>query len=207
DGEFNRLTVQVSPGKVRCLVNGQLFFEDVDPPPTSPWLMLVSDMGRRPVFRNFQLSGKPEVLGEVPLSAGDYLEGWMIHVYNGTLPQRLQPKEPAQQEVFDRYGNYLQDEARKPMVYDWQARGGEILGRKLDRPGERPVPSKLAYFRPLHPGETVRYEFFYQPGKVQVHPSLGRLAFLLEPEGVRLHWLTDVTADDWTGLAADNVAD
>src|SRR5581483_7324943 len=81
DSEFNRLTVQVSPGKVRCLMNGKLFFEDDDPPPTSPWLMLVSEAGRRPVFRNFKLSGKPEVLSEVKLSGGDFLEGWMTHVY------------------------------------------------------------------------------------------------------------------------------
>src|SRR5207245_11396711 len=32
-----------------------------------------------------------------------------------------------------------------------------------------------------------------------------RLAFLLEPDGVRLHRLTDKPADDWTGLAIDNV--
>jgi len=37
--QFNRLTVQVAPGKVRCLVNGHLFYEDTDPPPTSPWAM------------------------------------------------------------------------------------------------------------------------------------------------------------------------
>src|SRR5262249_15224650 len=32
--EFNRMTFQVSPGKVRCLLNGQLFYEDTDPQPT-----------------------------------------------------------------------------------------------------------------------------------------------------------------------------
>src|SRR5205823_4206441 len=52
----------------------------------------------------------------------------------------------------------------------------------------------------------VRYEFYYEPGKTHVHPSLGRLAFLLEPEGVRLHWLTDKAVADWTGLATDNAA-
>ena len=37
----------------------------------------------------------------------------------------------------------------------------------------------------------VEYEFFYDPDKSLVHPMLGRLTFLLEPEGVKLHWLTD----------------
>jgi hypothetical protein len=205
-GEFNRLTVQVSPGKVRCLLNGQPFFEDTDPPPTSPWVMLVGDQGRRPVFRNFTLSGKPEVPAEVRLTAGDALDGWMTHLYGGSLPQRLTAKERADGVTTDRWGNPIEEEP-KEKVYDWQAKGGEILGRKLDRQGERPVPSKLAYFRPLRPGEAVRYEFFYEPGRTHVHPSLGRLAFLLEPDGVKLHWLTDKTADDWAGLAADNAVD
>jgi tetratricopeptide (TPR) repeat protein len=203
---FNRLTVQVSPGKVRCLLNGALFYEDTDPPPTSPWLMLVSGAaGRRPVFRNFSLSGKPEVLAEVKLTAGDYLDGWVTQPYGGVVPQRLTPKEgekPNQQQ-YDQWGNPTQP---KEPIYDWRAKGGEILGRKLDRQAERPVPSRLAYFRSLRPGETLRYEFFYELGKTHVHPSLGRLAFLLEPEGVRLHWLTDAIADDWTGLAVDNAA-
>jgi tetratricopeptide (TPR) repeat protein len=204
---FNRLTVQVSPGKVRCLVNGTLFYEDTDPPPTSPWLMLVSGaVGRRPVFRNFSLSGKPEVLKEVKLTAGDYLDGWMAQPYGGVVPQRLTPKEPDKPEQpFDQWGNPTQpkDKDKEP-VYDWRAKGGEILGRKFDRQAERPVPSRLAYFRHLRPGETLRYEFFYEPGKTHVHPSLGKLVFLLDSDGVRLHWMTDAVTDDWTSLAVDN---
>ncbi|HEV8062836.1 MAG TPA: hypothetical protein VGP68_23355, partial [Gemmataceae bacterium] len=43
-GEFNHFTVQVAPAKHRYLVNGQLLYEDTDPSPTSPWLMLVGQM-------------------------------------------------------------------------------------------------------------------------------------------------------------------
>ena len=40
-----------------------------------------------------------------------------------------------------------------------------------------------------------------------VHPALDRLTFLLEPEGVRLHWITDGD-NEWTGLKPGNsVAD
>ena len=206
--QFNRLTVQVSPSKVRCLLNGQLFYEDTDPPPTSPWVLLFADAGRRPVFRNFTLSGKPEVLAEVKLSHGDSLGGWLPHPYAGLMPGRMLPKEPVLTEGIDRWGNPIQPEAnKKEPKYDWQAKGGEIVGRKLERAPDRLSPSRLAYFRPLQSGETLRYEFYYDPGKTHVHPSLGRLAFLLEPEGVKLHWMTDGGADDWTGLAANNAAD
>jgi hypothetical protein len=39
-----------------------------------------------------------------------------------------------------------------------------------------------------------------------VHPALGRTAFLLEPDGVKVHYLTD-GAYERTGLAPDNTAD
>ena len=52
----------------------------------------------------------------------------------------------------------------------------------------------------------IAYEFYYEPGKVMVHPALDRLAFLIEPDGVKIHRLTD-GAFERTGLAPDNIAD
>ncbi len=57
--------------------------------------------------------------------------------------------------------------------------------------------------RPLLEGETLSYEFFYDEGSIDVHPTLGRLAFLLEAGGVRIRWMTALT-DEWTGLEPDN---
>jgi hypothetical protein len=45
--------------------------------------------------------------------------------------------------------------------------------------------------RPLLEDSAVEYEFFYDPDKAVAHPMLDRLTFLLEPDGVKLHWLTD----------------
>jgi hypothetical protein len=56
----------------------------------------------------------------------------------------------------------------------------------------------------LEDGE-IRYEFFYVPGKTEVAPVLDRLAFLLDPEGVKIHWLTDARFDR-TGLPPENVS-
>ena len=50
--------------------------------------------------------------------------------------------------------------------------------------------SRLYFFRPLRDGYVVSYEFLYEPGSVIVHPSIDRLGFLLEPEGVKVHWMT-----------------
>jgi hypothetical protein len=61
----------------------------------------------------------------------------------------------------------------------------------------------LHYHRPLLEDGEVEYDFFYEPGKEHGHPVMDRLVFLLDPEGVRIHWLTDGTHDR-TGLSPDN---
>ena len=44
--QFNRLTrAGVARQGARACVNGQLFYEDTDPPPTSPWVMLYAGAG------------------------------------------------------------------------------------------------------------------------------------------------------------------
>jgi hypothetical protein len=56
-------------------------------------------------------------------------------------------------------------------------------------------------------GETLRYEFYYQPGQSLVHPALDRLTFLLDPAGVRMHWMTDGTYLPADELKPDNAWD
>lgn len=86
---------------------------------------------------------------------------------------------------------------------NWSAEGGIIHGARLEAENAVPTQSCLRYLRPLLDGESIGYEFLYQAGESEVHPALGRLAFLIEPEGVRLHWITDPNGE-WTGLAEDN---
>ncbi len=104
--------------------------------------------------------------------------------------------------------------------YDWAAKDGVIHGRRT-LPDTTTVnyynpesavsvteadQSRLYYHRPLHDGDTVTYEFLYEPGQVLVHPAIDRLAFLLEPEGVKVHWMT-AGGSDLSGLPADNAAE
>ena len=46
--------------------------------------------------------------------------------------------------------------------------------------------------------------FRSQPGEQEVHPSLGRISFLIGKSGVKLHWITDGADQEWTGLSDDN---
>jgi len=49
----------------------------------------------------------------------------------------------------------------------------------------------LGYHRPLVENGVIEYDFFYEPGETAAHPALDRLAFILAPQGVRIHWITD----------------
>jgi hypothetical protein len=90
----------------------------------------------------------------------------------------------------------------------WEAKDSVIVGAYLLPPcPTRPSPSRLSYYRALRDGETLRYEFFYQSERTMVHPALDRLAFLLEPDGVRLHWMTDHPEAEPGDLPLENVAD
>jgi hypothetical protein len=234
-GNFNRITVQASPTKVRYLVNGHLFYEDEDPGPTAPWLGLLTYRERNSVWRGLTLAGRPEIPRAVKLSDTDRLEGWVSAFYNETQPPRRTD------QTTDRWGNVVQvmasgtvlrgairgagprsKKARSPVNtedYDWAAQGGVIHGRRampsaapqrvrnVESPtgGTEAEQSLLSYFRPLLDGDVLTYDFLYEPGQVLVHPALGRLAFLLEPDGVKVHWMT-TGGNDLSGLAADNSA-
>ena len=86
---------------------------------------------------------------------------------------------------------------------DWEKRGEEIVGRLIeDIPARQ--ESVLRYHRPMLENGRITYEFEYEPGKVLVHPVLDRLAFVLDSEGVKIHWLTD-GAYERTGLTPENL--
>ena len=139
--DFNNLSIQVSPSKVRYIVNGHLFYEDSDPSPTSPWLALFTRSERHTAWRSFRVKGEPKIPEEVRLSVSDRLEGWLSSLSNETQPARRTAV------TTDRFGNTIVGMRRlgkgsnappgprpaiNPDDYDWSAQDGEI---------RRPAPS------------------------------------------------------------------
>ncbi|MDA1231788.1 MAG: DUF1583 domain-containing protein, partial [Planctomycetota bacterium] len=140
-----------------------------------------------------ELVGEPQVPREVRIADSSDLRGWTA-TYGETVPKAVQPFTP---------GPAINGLAAAEAP-DWHVVDGVINGRMAAKPEADVVAqSHLAYMRPLLDGESVSYEFYYDEGKTTVHPALGRLAFLVEADGIRIHWLTDNT-NEWTGLAADN---
>jgi hypothetical protein len=192
---WNRIAVRVSPERVRFFVNGHLAFEDASPSRTSPWLHLQALSLRQPALRNLRLSGAPTIPREVALLDADRLEGWNARFYRESMPARLQKSEATdavtasdgRRVVLRPDGSYV-EVGFTSAESDWLATGGVLTGRADSAVSPR-AQSRIFYHRPLLDGERIRYQFFYQPGQTHAHPTLGRIAFLLEPEGVRLHWM------------------
>lgn len=205
--EFNRLTLQVSAQRVRCLLNDHLVYETTDQSPLSPWLALAAPYAKRTYFRNLTLKGDVRIPREVPLTQGDRMEGWITSFYYASQPPRLTVGTPVQYGDQSN-GTSLVTRDPDPEAYHFSAADGVLSSRKSEpqyRAATRPGQSRIYYHRPLRPADTVRYEFFHEPGTSGAHPALGRLAFLLEPDGVRLHWITDGSQiSAWSGLKYDN---
>ncbi len=218
---FDTYKLRVRPDRVQVFVNGRLVLENKPSSPLDPWLSLEVDQGRSAdpsaqagVFRNVRLAGRPTVPRQVELVRGERLSGWLAPLYDETVrtrPRKAESSASGWAASVPLNVRFSQDPASVasglPEPADWEAENGEIHGRRLNSSFPTTlIPSHLFYARPLQEGETVEYEFYYQPGAFHVHPTLGRLVFLLRPNGVRLRWLTDAEFE-WTALRLDNELD
>ena len=201
---YNRIRLEFRSDKVRYFINQTLIHEEPQPSRASPWLFIHCDKVWLTAMRNFQITGNPEIAKEVSLVEGNQLLGWVSEFYNESQPVRA-----SNQDGEDDLGT---PNSHKDTTYDWWAQEGVLRGRHrpLSGLGKTTVEqSRLYYDRPIQTGERLRYEFFYDTGAAGSHvaPALDRLAFLLEPDGVKLHWMTDGSRseDAYGGLTTDNM--
>jgi hypothetical protein len=183
---FHRVAIQSNGEGFNVLSNGHPLWRDASPRLASPWIGLRSFRDRRPVFRNLKLTGSATIPREVRMSDGDVLRGWRAGCYGERLPSPFATTLP-----------------RLLTECDWFLHEGIIHGMKRSRDDAAGIQSRLEYARPLLDGESVSYEFHYEPGEYEVHPALGRLAFLIVSAGVRIHWMTDGDRE-WSCLREDN---
>ncbi len=142
-----------------------------------PWLTLrTAESHHLGSVRNVRILGTPTIPREVRLFAGTDLAG----------------------AVVDYFGESIGEDGAA-----WTKRGEEVFGRSITNAPGTFRQSLLQYHRPLAENSEVQYEFYYQPGKSEVHPAIDRLVFMLRPEGPRLHRLT-AGAYERTGLAPEN---
>src|SRR5262249_27798498 len=196
-GDWYEYKLVVSKGQLTSYVNGRKLHEEPSPADRDPWLMVHVNDYLNGGLRNLKIKGQPVIPEQLELSKLPDLTGWLADYYEESMLRDTAARPTAKAK---KAGN-AQD-ADNP---SWEKRGEEIYGRTYsDVPGSK-QESLLRYHRPLLEDGTLRYEFYYVAGKALAHPALDRLALLLQPEGVQVHWLTDGKYDR-TGLAPDNAA-
>ncbi|MFG0331824.1 MAG: DUF1583 domain-containing protein [Maioricimonas sp. JB049] len=183
----------VRDGTVTTYFNGMKVHSRQVSPDAPPWVAVRTRANNEGAVSNLRITGAPEIPQSVQLSANPELSGWVPYF---------------DEQVGDALSDWLHTTSLSPE--------GEIVGRWTAREfedvttdPERVVgvqESLLRYHRPMLEDGTIEYEFYYRPESDQVHPALDRLVFLLAPDGVRIHWLTDGPYDR-TQLASTNVFD
>ena len=190
---------------VSTYFNGRLIRQGMASRDHDPWVAIRSTPRHDGAVRNLRITGQPDIPDEIRLSADSNLDGWLSYYDN-----RVERQDPNWQHVRN-------------------SAGDEILGSRLSRPvgfvasllrafsnstssrgNATNLPPHeerlLRYHRPMLEDGTIEYDFFYSPGNIQAHPAIDRLAFLLRPDGVKIHWITDGEFDR-SDLNSTNVFD
>ena len=190
----NRMTVRFDDDFVSCLVGDQVIYQEARL--TGPtWLGLVCGRDADATADSVRIAGDPVIPRRVDLMADPTLREWSAAYYGGTLPTGRIVGE-AHGPVVTRTRPYRTGvEPGQLDELTWSYLDGELVsGRtKKTKAGGQ---SCLHYKRPLAKGETVRYEFFFEPESHAVYPVINRVAYLFREDGVRRHWMTAGASDD-----------
>lgn len=166
---WGRLRIRVRDRSCTTWFNGKQISVRQLPDRHDPWLAIYSFGRHQSSVRNLRINGEPVVPAEVEMATEDQLVGWVPY-----FQERVSTAKDAAQWQF------VEDSARPG-----------IFGLKSGTPAGANQESLLQYHRPIDRYGEIEYEFYYEPGKTLVHPTLDRLTFLLEPDGVQIHWVTD----------------
>ncbi len=193
---WNRYTVRVDGKTVKYFAHGQPVFED-QPGSAAPWLTLGGTAGFTPTYRNLRITGTPIIPREVALLTDERLRGWIASFFGESKPDSLRTRKYIQVKV-ERNGqtlNYIVEddgtmEGEPAQVgvaqTDWTFTAGELRSeRRSDFFGDA-IPSWLSYQRPLRDGETLRFEFWHQPGSTTAQPTFGDTVYAFaegKPQG------------------------
>ena len=187
--ESMRVRLDVRDGQTTTSVNSRpVFTHEVST--DDPWLTIFSYWYTHGWVRNLRISGEPVIPDQVFLATHPELRGWSPYFDEsvGTESATWHLADASDLGNSASSGNpsspILIGDRDRTITGSWQE-------------------SLLRYHRPFFEDGTIEYEFFYEPGQYAVHPALGRCAFLLDPNGVQRHWVTD-GKHDRTGLDPAN---
>jgi Tol biopolymer transport system component len=166
-----------------CYLNGRCVRTDVLTEPRYPWLGHHSWFRNRGRLRDVRITGQPVIPDSIPLVVDEKLHGW--HSYH-----EAEVGSPNASWRYAASTNAGQPQELVGIHWPW------LAGTQCER--------LLMYQRPLLEDGAIEYDFFYEAGRMMVFPALDRLAFLVDPQGVSLHRITDDICER-KDLSPDNV--
>ncbi|HET6406459.1 MAG TPA: DUF1583 domain-containing protein, partial [Chthoniobacteraceae bacterium] len=179
-GEAVDYRIVVQDGQYTVFFNDRQVHSERLAADADPWLAIQTAHGHfNGWVENLQILGSPTIPAEIKLSTANNLFAWRG----------------------DYYGDSVDTEDAL-----WIKEKDEIVGRLHEPAPSSQRESVLYYHRPLLEDGELEYEFYYEPGKTEIHPALDRVAFMLLPEGLKLHYLTDA-AYDRSGLDPENLTE
>jgi len=165
--EWARCRVVVREGTSTTYLNGLKIHAEQLTDHADPWLAICCSARDHGTVRHLRITGNPTVPDQILLTEHSELRGWAAY-FNESVGR-------------DGHWQHFQDSTD----------GRGVIGLQDHSIAGAMKESLLRYKRPMLEDGTIEYEFYYQPGSVIVHPALDRLAFMIEPGGIRLHWVTD----------------
>ncbi|MEW4529168.1 DUF1583 domain-containing protein [Maioricimonas sp. JC845] len=165
-----RYRAVVRDGHLKVFLNERLFVERELGAGYDLWIAARGVAHSTGPLRHLQIGGDPRIPDQVDLSSQAAFSTWYTYYF------------------------FTEDAGNPQSLWQWDAGengAGQIVARRHPAPRGSSLESILRYHRPLVEDCEIDYEFFYAPDDVHVHPAFDRLAFLLQPEGVGLHWCTD----------------
>jgi hypothetical protein len=162
--------IAVKDGLCRHFISGRLIHERTMSGDSFPWLALRSYRLSRGSVRNLMLTGTPSIPDHVAMIQDQELNGW-----------------------FSYFAEPVADPSHQ---HGWLCKPATDGNWELSHPlapalSGTDTESLLLYHRPMMEDGVIEYEFFCEPGTLMVHPAIDRQTFLIEPDGVKTHWITD----------------
>ncbi len=177
--EWLRYQTSVRDGGVTTFFNGHPVETSEVPEHHDPWVAIHSERLYEGIARNVHFGGKPVVPEKLELATDPKQTGWCTY-YKSSIGGTGAQWQPSPDPKLVRL----------------------IGSRRIDCEGTYHEEA-IHYHRPMLEDGAVDIDFFYRKNEMLVHPAIDRLCFLLKPDGVKIHWLTD-GAFDRTELAPDN---
>ncbi|MCA9070135.1 MAG: DUF1583 domain-containing protein, partial [Planctomycetaceae bacterium] len=192
-GKWNRHIIRFQGESVTYFLNDTPIYQE---PRDSaiPWIAMHSSGRKTSTFRNIRIAGTPQIAREVVLLSDDALRGWNAFYFYQPLPTANISKKAREPKGKEGQSYRSAPKPNQLGQLAWSLKAGELISGTTKRQNATgPLgQSVIRYDRPLGEGETLTYEFFFEAGKTAVHPSIGRTAYMLHPEGLKRHWMTEV---------------